>query len=73
LLERALQLDPHDTAARDLLTRLQNDAEARESRLRRWAASGAVGIVAALAAILFLGRKTKKPPSRTTPQRPVRI
>ena len=71
LLERALQLDANNAPARDLLTRLQNDAEARESRLRRWAASGAVGIVAALAAIMFLGRKPKKP--RATPPRPIRI
>ena len=72
LLQRAVDLDPQNARARELLQRLQNDAEAREARLRRYAASGAVGILVAIAAILFLGRRRPAGASKS-PRKTVRI
>jgi hypothetical protein len=72
LLQRAVELDPNNVVARDMLQRLENDSGAREAKVRRWAASGAVGLLVIVAAILFLGRgrKNGKPP---VARKPVRI
>ncbi len=70
LLQKALALDPSHVRARDLLQKIENDARDREDRFRRYALAAFAGVVATLAAILFLGRK---PPERPTPRRPVRI
>lgn len=70
LLHKAVQLDPANVRARDLLQKLENDAQARDSRLRRYAAASAVGILATVAAIMLVGRKKQAPPVR---RRPVRI
>ena len=70
LLQKALALDPNNTRARDLLQRIENEARAREDRFRRLALAAFAGVVAAIAAVLFLGRK---PPPNATPRRPVRI
>jgi tetratricopeptide (TPR) repeat protein len=72
LLQRAVELDPNNVVARDMLQRLQNDSGARDAKVRRWAASGAVGLLVIVAAILFLGRgkKNGKPPMA---RKPVRI
>lgn len=70
LLQKALALDPNNARARDLLQRIENEARAREDRFRRLALAAFAGVVAALAAVLLLGRKT---PPNTTPRRPVRI
>ena len=71
LLHKAVSLDPANVRARDLLQKLENDAETRDSRLRRFAAAAAVGILAAVAAIMLVGRKRK--PDAPLPRRPVRI
>ncbi|GAC1354334.1 MAG: hypothetical protein NVSMB47_07610 [Polyangiales bacterium] len=72
MLQRALELDPQNASARELLARVHGEAESRDDRLRRWAASASAGLLVAIAAVLFLGRRrAPKPPS--TPRRPVRI
>lgn len=71
LLHRAIELDPNNVVARDMLQRLENDAVARDAKLRRWAASGAVGLFVVVLAILFIGKKKNgKPPIA---RRPIRI
>jgi len=71
LLRKAVALDPQNVRARDLLQKLENDAQARDSRLRRFAAAAAVGILATIAAIMLVGRQ--KPNAASSPRRPVRI
>jgi tetratricopeptide (TPR) repeat protein len=71
LLQKALAVDPNHTRARDLLQKIENDARAREDRFRRFALAGFAGVVATIAAVLFLGRKSASPPP--SPRRPIRI
>lgn len=71
LLQKALALDPNHTRARDLLQKIENEARDREDRFRRFALAGFAGVVATIAAVLFLGRK--RDDDRPTPRRPVRI
>jgi hypothetical protein len=73
LLRRAVELDPNNVQARDMLQRLENDADAREAKLRRWAGSAAAGIVVTVLAIMLLGRKRGTTPPQAGPRRPVRI
>ena len=68
-LHRALALDSANAPARDLLQKLENQAQSRDDRLRRWAASAAAGLLAVLAAILFLGHKRATPVARRRPAR----
>jgi hypothetical protein len=72
LLQKALALDPSHTRARDLLQKIENEARDREDRFRRWALAGFAGVLATIAAVLFVGRKPP-PTDRPTPRRPVRI
>lgn len=55
--KRALTLDPTHERARAELTRLDTNADERESRLRAFAAAGAVVLVALAGIILFGGRR----------------
>lgn len=71
LLQKALALDPNNTRARSLLQRIENEARAREDRFRRIALALFAGVVATIAAVLFLGRKSSQPPQ--TPRRTIRI
>ena len=59
MFRRALVLDPGNAKARADLDRLEVDAEAREDRVKRWIAVGAVLAIAILAIVLFGGRSTK--------------
>jgi tetratricopeptide (TPR) repeat protein len=71
LLRKVVQLDPNHQGARDLLTRLESEERVRDDRFRRWAGAGAAGLVAALLAVLLVGRGKKAPPP--SPRRPVRV
>jgi tetratricopeptide (TPR) repeat protein len=62
LLRKVVELDPNHTGARDLLGRLESEERVRDDRFRRWAGAAAAGVVAALAAILLVGRGKKEPP-----------
>lgn len=72
LLRKVVQLDPNHQGARDLLTRLESEERVRDDRFRRWAGAGAAGLVAALLAVLLVGRGKKAPPPQS-PRRPVRV
>jgi len=69
LLRKVLELDPNHAGARELLGRLESEERVRDDRFRRWAGAAAAGIVAALAAILLVGRGKREPPR---PRRTVR-
>ncbi|MFI5300837.1 MAG: hypothetical protein ACHREM_22375 [Polyangiales bacterium] len=68
-LQQAVALDPALTEARELLSRASKDADDRAAKVRRFAAAAAAGVLAALAAILFLGRRDERP--RTRPRGPM--
>lgn len=55
--KRALTLDPSHTKARAELERLETDVEARQERVRWYAAAGAVILVALVGIVLFGGRR----------------
>lgn len=55
--ERALALDPSHTKARAELERLETDVEARQERLRWYAAAAAVILVALVGIVLFGGKR----------------
>jgi tetratricopeptide (TPR) repeat protein len=55
--KRALALDPSHTKARAELERLETDVEARQERVRWYAAAGAVILVALVGIVLFGGKR----------------
>ena len=60
LLARALELDPTNDRARAAMAGLEEKAEPRQTDLRRYAAAGAIGVVA-LAAMVLLARRRRDP------------
>jgi tetratricopeptide (TPR) repeat protein len=58
--ERALRLDPTHAGARAELTRLENDTEAHEQKIRGFAAGAAVVIVGVLGILLFGSRRRSR-------------
>jgi tetratricopeptide (TPR) repeat protein len=61
ILNRALELDPGHTRAREALASFEEKAVARQSSMKRYAIAGGIG-VAALIAMLLLIRRRKDPP-----------
>ena len=53
----ALKLDPANVQARKELDRLESDGEAREEKTHRWAAGGAILLLAIAGILLFGGRR----------------
>lgn len=74
LLQRALAAAPDHARCRELLARMDADGRKADDRLRRWAFAGGAGLLAAILAILFVGKKTPKAPrspkAPTPPARP---
>lgn len=70
LLQKALALDPNNQKARDLLQRIENDVHGRDDTFRRVVLAAFVFVVAAVAGVLFLG---KKQPARALPRKPIKI
>ncbi len=67
MLRKVLALDPSHSGAKELLARLDAEERVRDDRFRRWAGALAAGLVAALAAVMLVGRGRKLP---TAPHRP---
>jgi len=67
LLRRALELDPSNQQARELLGSLEDAGKERQSRSKRYLAATVVGLVAAIAMVL-LARRRK--PKKTVPPKP---
>ncbi len=67
LLQRALASAPDHARCRELLARLDADSRRADDRLRRYALAGGAGLLAAILALLFVGKKS---PPKTTPKAP---
>ena len=59
MFRRALTLDAGNAKARGALDRLEANTEARQERVRRWYAAGAILAVAAALIFLFGGRRKR--------------
>ena len=70
LLRKVIELDPNHAGARDLLGRLESEERVRDDRFRRWAGALAAGVVAAIAAVMLIGRGRREAPR---PRRPIRV
>lgn len=66
ILKRALELDPAHAGAREALASLDDPVVERKSQTPRYLAAGGVGL-AALVAMLLLGRRRRRAPSVSPP------
>lgn len=57
LLRRAIELDGGNSRARELLAQIERGERRRSSELGRWAAAGAIGLVALIAIVLVAFRR----------------
>jgi Tfp pilus assembly protein PilF len=69
LLNRALELDPGHDGAKRALASLEEKAIERKSNLNRYLAAAGVGL-AALIAMILLGRRPRRPGGTPPPARP---
>jgi tetratricopeptide (TPR) repeat protein len=67
LLQRALELDPDNERAKELLASLEVDTQARTGQYKRYLAAGGIGLVALLL-LVWLWRPRKKPIAPPPPQ-----
>ena len=69
ILRRALELDPKNVAARDLLATFEEHAVTRKTRGKRYAAAIAVGLLAVIA-MVWLARRREPPAPRAAAHPP---